>query len=877
MSDVRLTDVNLEEPEFVEGDAGGPSDRARGGRGTVVMVTTVVALVVATALTVLGLGAADSVVDSVDSSSWMWSANRGEVGRVNGVTARVDTRAKILDAQNHEIQITQNDRYLILRDLETGQVTALDLTTLQISAVMPTTPGIGVSVELYGDVAMVIDGVQGVVRQLDPRTLSPAGEPVTLRRGIVSGGFDTLGSLWVGLPSEGTVVAIQPGTDGAGPRVTRTHTVADPAHDLVLSSLDTGVAVLDNTTQRLAVVIDRVDSVALPTRRPGIMPAHTTGRPIAVTIPTERAVLLVDGQAVRRVSVAGTGAIGPAVAYAGRVYVPDPSTGAVRVVTTAGQVVNTISIPSASGRVELEVRENYLFINSPDGPDARVVDSDHRVRDVEKYQDGVLGGDPPPPLPVPEPPQPRVTEPGPPQAVTATAGDGSVTITWRRASENGAPITQYVVEGQGAPVVVGASQRQAQITGLTNGQTYRFSVHAVNEVGPGPRAWTRNIVPTRDVPDAPASIQAFANPDGSVSLTWPPANGQGRPILQYRVTSISGGGVTASVGSVTDTTMIVPSGALTYGTQYVFTVVAINDLDAGSAESPASNAIVPFTTPGAPAGASAWASPTQPGTVDVSWQAAPSNGSPVLRYEVAAAGALRRVDTGTSLTLTGLPDDTVVPVRVRALNAAGPGPFVTVTARTMGMPTVTVTGTQGDYNSVSVTMTPDNRGGAAQCTLDVAGAGSVNQSCNTAPLTLTVSTNVWPNNGYDWTVTITNPLGSTSSTSAGSGPIATTTLLGTSICGDPAVCAAGEWAYASPAQSGSGLLQLAPGATVTPQCRVQGGAVTNPTGGKAGGGNPDPLANDHWLRFTSGGQTAYFPWAWTLLDGGDVITRLPTC
>src|SRR5690606_9152536 len=150
----------------------------------------------------LGLGAADSAVTNVDSTSWLWSSAKGEVDRVNGVTARVDTRAKITDAQNHEIQITQNDRYLILRDLETGQVTALDLTTLQISAVLPTTPGRGVSVALYGDVAFVVDGVQGVVRQLNPRTLTPTGEPLTLRRGIISGGFDTVGTLWVGLPSE---------------------------------------------------------------------------------------------------------------------------------------------------------------------------------------------------------------------------------------------------------------------------------------------------------------------------------------------------------------------------------------------------------------------------------------------------------------------------------------------------------------------------------------------------------------------------------------------------------------------------------------------------------------------------------------------------
>ncbi|MBX6722248.1 MAG: hypothetical protein IRY92_03270, partial [Dactylosporangium sp.] len=393
-----MADVKLDEPQFVEAEPVDPPGGSQAGsRGTIVTLTVVIVLLVATALTVLGLGAADNAVTNVDATSWLWSSAKGEVDRVNGVTARVDTRAKITDAQNHEIQITQNDRYLILRDLETGQITALDLTTLQISAVLPTTPGRGVSVALYGDAAFVVDGVQGVVRQIDPRTLTPTGEPLALRRGIISGGFDTVGTLWVGLPSEGTVVGIQPGPDGAGPQVTRTVTVTDPRHDLVLSSLDVGVAVLDNTVQRLAIVVDDVTVVDLPLRRPGTMPNHTSGRPIAVTVPDDRLVVLVDGDTVTTVTVPGAGPIGPAVAYAGQVYAPDPRAGVVYQVSLAGEVTGEIDIPSPTGKVELEVRENYLFINSPDGPDARVVDNEHTVREVNKYQDGILGGDPPPP------------------------------------------------------------------------------------------------------------------------------------------------------------------------------------------------------------------------------------------------------------------------------------------------------------------------------------------------------------------------------------------------------------------------------------------------------------------------------------------------
>lgn len=865
-----MADVKLAEPQFVDADVVDPPEgRQAGSRGTVVTLTTVIALLVATGLTVLGLGAADTTVNNVDATAWLWSAPKGEVDRVNGVTARVDTRAKITDAQNHEIQITQNDRYLILRDLETGQVTALDLTTLQISATLPTTPGLGVSVALHGDVAFVVDGVQGVVRQLNPRTLSPTGAPLTLRRGIVSGGFDDNGLLWVGLPSEGTVVGIRADPDGAGPLVERTMTVADPGHDLVLSSLDDGVAVLDNTVQRLAVATDTVTTVDLPIRRAGVMPAHTTGRPIAVTVPSERLVLLVDGESVTRVSVPGQGPVGPAVAYSGWVYVPDPPVGVVHQVTPEGNVVGTIEIPSPTGRVELEVRENFLFINSPDGPDARVVNSDHKVNDVDKYQDGILGGDPPPPPVQPEPEIPPVYPPGAPQAVTAVAGDETATITWREASANGAPILRYVVEGDGidSPIEVGASQFQVEVDGLTNGETYVFSVYAVNSEGAGPRASSNPVIPTRDVPDPPAEVTATANPDGTVTVTWPEANGQGHAIVQYQVSATSGAGTTSAIGAVTETSMEIAAGTLEYGTQYAFTVVAVNDINAASEESEPSNTVIPFTVPGAPLNLAAATDPAQRGAIEVSWTAPASNGRPIRTYEVELEDGTIEEVTGTSTTITGLPDDTAVQVTVRAINEAGAGPDATASARTMGAPDITVTSQQPDYQAVSVTVTPNNRGGSATCAFEVEGAGTAQSACDTAAITLTVN-GLWPNRTYDYTVTITNPV----DTVTVDGSMATNTVRFTHNCTASGQfgCTDGVWAYRSPNQQSTAVNpSLKPG---------QGGVADCWTTGQRINAEPWGMKQDNrWIGFEYQGSRAYFPWAWAYLDGGDTISIIPQC
>ena len=156
---------------------------------------------------------------------------------------------------------------------------------------------------------------------------------------------------------------------------------------------------LDNTVQKLIVVGESVQTVDVPINKPGIMPDRTVGIPIAITVADDRTVILVDGTSVKQLIVAGTGPIEAAVVFAGRVYAPDTRAGVVHETDASGNVLNTIKIPSTTGKVELEVRESYLFLNSPDGPNARVVNDQHVVRDVNKYQDGVLGGDPPPPPP----------------------------------------------------------------------------------------------------------------------------------------------------------------------------------------------------------------------------------------------------------------------------------------------------------------------------------------------------------------------------------------------------------------------------------------------------------------------------------------------
>src|SRR5258706_3816629 len=299
----------------------GARSRTKGG---LVTLGTIVGLVVAMGITLFGTGAANHAVASFDASDWLWSSNKGEVARVNGVTGRVDTRTKITDAQGHTMQVSQSDRYVILRDLNTGKISVLDLSSLTLGATTQSTAGLGVTVALHDGVAFIVDAVQGLVRQVDPSTLTPVGQALSFPPGITGGTFDDSGRLWLLVPSEGTVVAVKPapvasakagtpnqaGGQGGGvaldPSVSKTVDVADPSHDLALSILDTGVAVLDKTATTLTTLRgDSLKKVALPLTGPGAMPSRTVGADVPVTVVDDRHVYVINGENVTEFTVPG--------------------------------------------------------------------------------------------------------------------------------------------------------------------------------------------------------------------------------------------------------------------------------------------------------------------------------------------------------------------------------------------------------------------------------------------------------------------------------------------------------------------------------------------------------------------------------------------
>jgi Domain of unknown function (DUF4082)/Fibronectin type III domain len=189
--------------------------------------------------------------------------------------------------------------------------------------------------------------------------------------------------------------------------------------------------------------------------------------------------------------------------------------------------------------------------------------------------------------------------PGQVANVTATAGQGSASVSWSAPSSGGAPtsykITPYIGStAQTATTVTGSPPATSKtITGLTAGTDYTFTVQAANASGPGPAsAQSNSVTPLGAVaPAAPTAVSAQAD-SKSVLVDWTaPSDDGGSPISTYRITPFIGATDQTPTDVGGSQTRARVSG-LTNNTSYTFKVSAINAAGTSPA-SAASNAATP--------------------------------------------------------------------------------------------------------------------------------------------------------------------------------------------------------------------------------------------------------------------------------------------
>ncbi len=260
------------------------------------------------------------------------------------------------------------------------------------------------------------------------------------------------------------------------------------------------------------------------------------------------------------------------------------------------------------------------------------------------------------------------TVPGAP-SVTATAGSGSVTLSWSVPTNGGSAISAYDVyrgTAPGAETLLNTVSTSSDVdTSVTNGTTYYYEVSAINGAGQSGRSLEVAATPAT-VPGAP-SVTATAG-SGSVTLSWSQPTNGGSAISAYDVYRGTAPGAETLLNTVSTSSDVDTS--VTNGTTYYYEVSAING--AGQSGRSLEVAATPATVPGAPSVTATAGS----GSVTLSWSQPTNGGSAISAYDVyrgTAPGAetlLNTVSTSSDVD-TSVTNGTTYYYEVSAINGAG--------------------------------------------------------------------------------------------------------------------------------------------------------------------------------------------------------------
>ncbi len=258
-----------------------------------------------------------------------------------------------------------------------------------------------------------------------------------------------------------------------------------------------------------------------------------------------------------------------------------------------------------------------------------------------------------------------LTIPGTPIGLTATPGNGQVSLSWSAPLTNGgAAIDYYVVYRNGTDVAHSASTSSI-VTGLTNGVSYGFNVASHNSVGIGPMSSqvtaTPSLAPT--VPGVPTDLKATAG-DGQVSLSWTPPGSNGGSAIDYYIIYQDGIGIEDPTASYVNVT------GLSNGQSYDFTVAAHNPIGTGISSSAVT--VIPQAAPVTSGIPTDLVATPGIGSVKLTWTA-PSNSSAIDYYIVYQNGFDVSHVAATSTTIFGLAGGQNYTFAVAAHSSAGAG------------------------------------------------------------------------------------------------------------------------------------------------------------------------------------------------------------
>jgi len=244
---------------------------------------------------------------------------------------------------------------------------------------------------------------------------------------------------------------------------------------------------------------------------------------------------------------------------------------------------------------------------------------------------------------------------------------------------NGSAVTSYVVTSVEDPSKTctdtinpasGGVQYLCTISNLVAGNSYTFTVAAVNGVGKGAQSAPSAPVYAGGVPAAPTAVSTSVVSPTSVKVSWTPPTTKGWAPLSYWVSASPGGAwctyqVPASGSAANSCTLT----GLQTGTGYSVTVAAINIVGWGPTS--VASTVVPSTVPMAP---SSLTSQVYGTSLQMTWTAPPSNGGATISsYTVTLSpgGASCTATSSLSCTISNLTAGQTYTPSVVATNSNG--------------------------------------------------------------------------------------------------------------------------------------------------------------------------------------------------------------
>ncbi len=249
-----------------------------------------------------------------------------------------------------------------------------------------------------------------------------------------------------------------------------------------------------------------------------------------------------------------------------------------------------------------------------------------------------------------------------PTGVTATLSGNKIVVSWTAPSDNGNDtITGYTVTSSpGNKTCTATSNTTCNITGVTVGTTYTFTVTATNSTGTSSPSSPSSATATYSAPSAPTNASASYS-NGAITVSWRAPLGV---VSSYNVISnntIVASGVTGTSAQIT---------TFSWNVAYTFTVVAINAAGTSSASS-ATNSVTPRDVPNAPTNVSASGAN---GRITTSWSASSARGASVTGYTVTLSPGGKTcqvLPNVLSCAISGLSNGTNYTASVVATSALG--------------------------------------------------------------------------------------------------------------------------------------------------------------------------------------------------------------